>query len=74
MTNIFFFSVRFIKEELMRLQEPGSYVGEVVKPMGKKKILVKVSKFLKTSENFFSDSLRDAPTTILIFNKMLGTS
>jgi ATP-dependent 26S proteasome regulatory subunit len=66
--------VRFIKEELMRLQEPGSYVGEVVKPMGKKKILVKVSKFLKTSENFFSDSLRDAPTTILIFNKMLGTS
>lgn len=26
----------------MRLQEPGSYVGEVVKPMGKKKILVKV--------------------------------
>lgn len=66
--------MRFIKEELMRLQEPGSYVGEVVKPMGKKKILVKVSKFLKTSEIFFSDSLRDAPTTILIFNKMLGTS
>jgi len=29
--------VRFIKEELMRLQEPGSYVGEVVKLMGKKK-------------------------------------
>jgi len=34
--------VRFIKEELMRLQEPGSYVGEVVKVMGKKKVLVKV--------------------------------
>jgi len=34
--------VRFIKEELMRLQEPGSYVGEVVKLMGKKKVLVKV--------------------------------
>ena len=25
------------------LQEPGSYVGEVVKVMGKKKVLVKVS-------------------------------
>lgn len=35
-------SVRFIKEELMRLQEPGSHVGEVVKLMGKKKALVKV--------------------------------
>jgi len=34
--------VRFIKEELAKLQEPGSYVGEVVKPMGKKKVLVKV--------------------------------
>jgi len=33
---------RFIKEELAKLQEPGSYVGEVVKPMGKKKVLVKV--------------------------------
>lgn len=35
--------VRFIKEELMRLQEPGSNVGEVVKLMGKKKALVKVA-------------------------------
>lgn len=34
--------MRFIKEELQRLSESGSYVGEVVKPMGKKKILVKV--------------------------------
>ncbi|XP_049849202.1 26S proteasome regulatory subunit 8-like [Schistocerca gregaria] len=34
--------VRFIKEELTRLQEPGSYVGEVIKPMGKNKVLVKV--------------------------------
>eukprot|EP01126_Amoeba_proteus_P018294 TRINITY_DN1925_c0_g1_i4.p1 TRINITY_DN1925_c0_g1~~TRINITY_DN1925_c0_g1_i4.p1 ORF type:complete len:392 (-),score=91.39 TRINITY_DN1925_c0_g1_i4:129-1304(-) len=34
--------VRFIKEELQRLGESGSYVGEVIKPMGKKKILVKV--------------------------------
>jgi len=34
--------VRFIREELQLLQEPGSYVGEVVKAMGKTKILVKI--------------------------------
>ena len=32
-----------IREELTQLHEPGSYVGEVVKPMGKQKILVKVN-------------------------------
>lgn len=31
-----------LKEELQLLQEPGSYVGEVVKVMGKSKVLVKV--------------------------------
>lgn len=35
-------AVRDLKDELMKLQEPGSYVGEVVKVMGKKKVLVKV--------------------------------
>lgn len=35
-------TVRDLKDELMKLQEPGSYVGEVVKVMGKNKILVKV--------------------------------
>nr|XP_009779941.1 PREDICTED: 26S protease regulatory subunit 8 homolog A-like [Nicotiana sylvestris]XP_016495416.1 PREDICTED: 26S protease regulatory subunit 8 homolog A-like [Nicotiana tabacum] len=35
--------VRMLKEELQLLQEPGSYVGEVVKVMGKSKVLVKVS-------------------------------
>lgn len=35
--------VRLLKEELHMLQEPGSYVGEVVKVMGKKKVLVKVN-------------------------------
>lgn len=30
-----------LREELMLLQEPGSYVGEVVKVMGKSKVLVK---------------------------------
>ncbi|KAI8547688.1 hypothetical protein RHMOL_Rhmol07G0215600 [Rhododendron molle] len=33
--------VRMLKEELQLLQEAGSYVGEVVKVMGKSKVLVK---------------------------------
>jgi 26S proteasome regulatory subunit T6 len=32
-----------LREELSLLQEPASYVGEVAKVMGKKKVLVKVS-------------------------------
>lgn len=36
------FSVRLLREELQLLHEPGSYVGEVVKVMGKTKVLVKV--------------------------------
>lgn len=35
-------SVRLLREELFALQEPGSYVGEVIKVMGKNKVLVKV--------------------------------
>eukprot|EP00600_Ochromonadales_sp_CCMP1393_P003054 CAMPEP_0174988780 /NCGR_PEP_ID=MMETSP0004_2-20121128/20332_1 /TAXON_ID=420556 /ORGANISM="Ochromonas sp., Strain CCMP1393" /LENGTH=405 /DNA_ID=CAMNT_0016242067 /DNA_START=98 /DNA_END=1312 /DNA_ORIENTATION=- len=35
--------VRLMREELMQLHEPGSYVGEVVKAMGKEKVLVKVN-------------------------------
>eukprot|EP00842_Homolaphlyctis_polyrhiza_P002319 jgi/Hompol1/3088/HPOL_003118-RA len=35
--------VRLLREELQMLQEPGSYVGEVVKLMGKNKALVKVN-------------------------------
>jgi ATP-dependent 26S proteasome regulatory subunit len=35
-------TVRLLREELQLLQEPGSYVGEVVKVMGKDKVLVKV--------------------------------
>jgi 26S proteasome regulatory subunit T6 len=34
--------VRDLREELERLHEPGSYVGEVVKVMGKTKVMVKV--------------------------------
>lgn len=41
-TSHFFVSVRMLREELQLLQEQGSYVGEVVKPMDKKKVLVKV--------------------------------
>lgn len=36
------FKVRLLREELQLLHEPGSYVGEVVKIMGKNKVLVKV--------------------------------
>lgn len=39
-------AVRSLKEELQLLQEPGSYVGEVVKVMGKSKVLVKVSCYI----------------------------
>lgn len=35
--------VRLMREELTQLHEPGSYIGEVVKPMGKLKVLVKVN-------------------------------
>ena len=34
--------VRLLREEISLLQEPGSYVGEVVNIMGRKKVLVKV--------------------------------
>merc|ERR1711868_117597 len=33
---------RMLREELQLLQEQGSYVGEVIKPMDKKKVLVKI--------------------------------
>lgn len=39
--------MRMLREELLLLQEPGSYVGEVVKVMGKSKVLVKVIARLK---------------------------
>lgn len=40
--------VRMLREELQLLQEPGSYVGEVVKVMGKTKVLVKVRMYIRT--------------------------
>jgi ATP-dependent 26S proteasome regulatory subunit len=45
--------VRLLREELKLLQEPGSYVGEVVKVMGKKKVLVKVQPEGKYGEHHF---------------------
>ncbi|KAG5339424.1 26S protease regulatory subunit 8 [Termitomyces sp. Mn162] len=39
---LYWFPVRLLREELQLLHEPGSYVGEVVKVMGKNKVLVKV--------------------------------
>lgn len=41
-----------LREELQLLQEPGSYVGEVVKVMGKTKVLVKVSMCIRTLRNY----------------------
>lgn len=35
--------VRVLREELFQLHEPGSYIGEVVKAMGKLKVLVKIN-------------------------------
>ena len=43
-------TVRLLREELQLLHEPGSYVGEVVKVMGKNKVLVKVQPEGKYSE------------------------
>ena len=41
--------VRALKEELQLLQESGSSIGEVVKQMGKKKVLVKVRVVISAS-------------------------
>ncbi len=40
--TVILYTVRLLREELQLLHEPGSYVGEVVKIMGKNKVLVKV--------------------------------
>ena len=36
------FSVRDLREEISELMKQGSHIGEVVKVMGKEKVLVKV--------------------------------
>ena len=45
--------VRLLREELQLLHEPGSYVGEVVKVMGKNKVLVKVQPEGKYSASLY---------------------
>ena len=47
--------VRLLREELGLLQQPGSYVGEVVKVMGTKKVLVKVHPEGKYGTTFICD-------------------
>ncbi|CAK9780973.1 26S proteasome regulatory complex, ATPase RPT6 [Cutaneotrichosporon oleaginosum] len=47
--------VRLLREELQVLQEPGSYVGEVIKVMGKKKVLVKIPPEGKYIVDFSAD-------------------
>ena len=35
--------VRALKEELYKLQQPASHVGEIIKKMGQNKVLVKIN-------------------------------
>jgi hypothetical protein len=42
-----------LREELQLLQEQGSYVGEIVKAMDKKKVLVKVKNLIYLLFVFF---------------------
>lgn len=48
---MFFFAVRDLRDELQFLLEPASYVGEVVKAMGKTKVLVKVNTHTITTQS-----------------------
>ena len=65
------FSVRMLREELQLLQEQGSYVGEIVKAMDKKKVLVKVclfqiiilSNYLLLREFLFQNEANETLTT-----------
>lgn len=52
--SFFTLLVRHLREELQLLQEPGSYVAEVVKLMGKTKVLVKVITLFFFGHRFLS--------------------
>ena len=59
--------VRLLREELGLLQQPGSYVGEVVKVMGTKKVLVKVhpeGKYGRTSRSTYCLNNTDAGAVV----------
>lgn len=60
------FSVRLLREELQLLHEPGSYVGEVVKVMGKNKVLVKVQPEGKYSVYCVHTSLMVVLTSLVL--------
>ena len=67
--------VRLLREELQVLQEPGSYVGEVVKLMGKKKALVKVNpegKYVVDIEDDIDTGLLKAGTRVALRNDSYG--
>ena len=70
--------MRLLREELQLLQEQGSYVGEVVKPMDKKKVLVKVNMLVCLFLSFTGfDDLNHAKLLkrlIRIANKSLNPS
>lgn len=53
--------VRLLREELGLLQQPGSYVGEVVKVMGTTKVLVKVHPEGKYGEDIHKDATASTP-------------
>ncbi|KAG6514182.1 hypothetical protein ZIOFF_024525 [Zingiber officinale] len=53
-------AVRMLREELQLLHKPGPYVGEVVKVMGKSKVLVKVSHLVHSIGTTFSSDSKKA--------------
>ena len=53
--------MRLLREELQLLHEPGSYVGEIVKVMGKTKVLVKVQPEGKYSMPFENPAVLYSP-------------
>ena len=56
--------VRLLREELQLLLEPGSYIGEVIKAMGKTKVLVKVRRYPRHNECMACVSSAEHPRTI----------
>lgn len=62
MYSLYFLAVRMLREELQLLQEQGSYVGEVVKPMDKKKVLVKVNPQYRLKNKNITANIEKAKT------------
>lgn len=63
--------MRLLREELQVLHEPASYVGEVVKVMGKSKVLVKVQPEGKYSESYYFQ-LTSQPDLMIHFSRRCG--